>query len=169
MALTTPAAYGMYQDDVALRQIVQTLNQSGFGKEDICVMVSPQHPIGVEMRQANVLGAESEGTAGLISWLMKLGAVVIPTVGLFIRSQSFLSALLMCSSRNLCDDSNALVGLGFSEDDAERFESQIREMGVLIYVSCPKGATTTSAAELMRQMGAQEAATVEVMHQVAAA
>jgi len=44
MAVSTPAAYGMYPHDVELHQVVQTLNQSGIGKEDICMMVSPSHP-----------------------------------------------------------------------------------------------------------------------------
>src|SRR4029077_1872896 len=96
MALSTQAAYGMYPQDVALQQVVQTLNQSGFGKEDICMMVSPRHPIAAIVREANILNAEPEASAlatGLIGWLMKFGAVMIPTVGLFIRSQAFIQAL----------------------------------------------------------------------------
>jgi Heat induced stress protein YflT len=172
MPAQTPAAYGMYPDDVALRQVVQTLNQSGFEKENICVMVSPQHPIAAVLREANILGAGRDASAvttALITWLMKLGAVMIPTVGFFIRSQPFLHALLMRKdSRALCDHSKVLVGLGFSENDAERFENELREMGVLIYVSCPEGAKTTWAADVLRRMGAREAATVEAAQTVAA-
>lgn len=172
MALTIPAAYGIYSDDVALREIVQTLNQSGFSKEDICVMVSRQHPIAAVLREANILGAErnaSAATTGLFGWLMKLGAVMIPTVGFFIRSQAFLHALMTrTDSRAFCDHSNALVELGFSQHDAKRFEGQIRDTGVLIYVACPGGSTTTWAANLLRQMGAYEAATMEVAYEAAA-
>lgn len=173
MAMKTPAAYGVYADDVALRQVVQTLNQFGFDKEDICVMVSPQHPIASVVREANILGAGREASAvttGLFSLLMKLGAVMIPTVGLFIRSQSFLQALLMRKdTRPFCDHSNALMGLGFSEDDAERCESQLRAMGVLVYVACQEVSSTTWAADLMRRMGAYEASTLGVAQQAAAA
>lgn len=162
MAANPPAAYGMYPDDAALHQIVQTLNQSGFDKEDICVMVSPQHPLAAVVREANILGTDREASAlttGLIGWLMKLGAVVIPTVGFFIRSQAFLHALVMRKdSSALCDNSNALVGLGFSEGEAERFESQIRELGILVYVTCPETAKTTRAVEVLRRMGAYETA-----------
>jgi hypothetical protein len=172
MAVKIPAAYGMYADDVALREVVHMLNQSGFSKEDICVMVSPEHPIAAVLREANILGADREASAvttGLFTWLMKLGAVMIPTVGFFIRSQAFLHALLMRKdSRALCDHSNALVGLGFSQYDADRFEGQIRDMGVLIYVACPKGSTTSWAADVLRQMGAHEAATMEVAYEAAA-
>ena len=45
MAFNIPAAYGVYSNDVALPEVVQILNQSGFSKEDICMMVSPKHPL----------------------------------------------------------------------------------------------------------------------------
>src|SRR4029077_7582859 len=164
MALSTQAAYGMYPQDVALQQVVQTLNQSGFGKEDICMMVSPRHPIATTVREANILNAEpdtSAAAAGLIGWLMKFGAVMIPTVGLFIRSQAFLQALVVRKdSPGLRGNSRALVGLGFSEGDALRFERQLREMGVLVYVTCSEGERTTRAIELLRRTGARETATL---------
>ncbi len=164
MVFAKPAAYGTYSDNVALRQVIQTLNESGFDKEDICVMVSPRHPIAAVMREANILSAEREAnavTAELIGWLMKLGAVMIPTVGFFIRSQAFLHALVTRKdSAALCDSSNALVGLGFSEGDAERFENQLGDTGVLVYVTCPEKARTDWAVELLRRMGAGETATL---------
>jgi len=162
MAVSTQAAYGVYAQDVALQQVVQTLNQFGFDKEDICMMVSPRHPIATTVREANILNAEPEtsaAAAGLIGWLMKFGAVMIPTVGLFIRSQAFLQALVVKKdSSSAYGNSKALVGLGFSEGDALRFEQQLREAGVLVYVACPENSKTTWAAELLRRTGARETA-----------
>jgi hypothetical protein len=164
MAVSTPAAYGMYPHDVELHQVVQTLNQSGFGKEDICMMVSPSHPIATTVREASILNADPQASAiaaGLIGWLMKFGAVMIPTVGLYIRSQAFLQALgVRKDSPGLRGNSRALVGLGFSEGDALRFERQLREMGVLVYVTCSEGERTTRAIELLRRTGARETATL---------
>ena len=160
MAVSTQAAYGMYAHDVALQQVVQTLNQSGLEKEDICMMVSPRHPIAAIVREENILNA-SAAAAGLIGWLMKFGAVMIPTVGLFIRSQAFLQALVVREdSPNAYGNSKALVGLGFSEGDALRFERQLREAGVLVYVACPENSKPTWAVELLRRSGACETATL---------
>jgi len=165
MAVSTPAAYGMYPHDVELHQVVQTLNQSGFGKEEICMMVSPSHPIATIVREANILNADPQASAiaaGLIGWLMKFGAVMIPTVGLYIRSQEFLHALgVRKDSPALRGNSRALVGLGFSEGDALRFERQLREMGALVYVACSESERTTRAVELLRRTGARETATLE--------
>jgi hypothetical protein len=165
MAVNSPAAYGMYRDDVSLQQVVQTLNRSGFDNEQICLMVRPRHHLATVIREANILNDEREASAitlDLLGWLMKLGAVVIPTVGFFIRSRTYLHALIMrTDSPALCDNSRALVGLGLSEGDAERFENELLEMGVLVYVACPEEVRTTQAVEVLRRTGAHESAALE--------
>jgi len=158
MSVNPPAAYGMFSHDAELHQVVRTLNQSGFDKEDICMMVSPMHPIARFVREANVLNAErKEGAFAeeFMGWLFEFGAVVIPTVGFFIRSQSFLHALVANG------DSGCLAGLGFSARDAKRFESQLRQMGVLIYVACTESANAEWAVEILRRTGAKEPGLLE--------
>jgi hypothetical protein len=153
MTVNPSAAYGMYSYDAELQQVVHTLNQSGFDKEDICMMVSPRHPIATFVREANILNAErKEGTVAeeFMGWLFQFGAVVIPTVGFFIRSQVFLHALVAGGN------SQCLRGLGFSEPDEERFEKQLREMGVLVYVACAESANAEWAVEILRRTGAKE-------------
>jgi len=165
MASNTSAAYGSYPHDVSLKHVVQMLHQSGFGSEQICLMVQPRHHIATVMRRANVFDAEREtgaATVELITWLMKLGAVVIPTVGLFIRSRAFLHDLIMDDdSAALCGDVNPLVGLGFSEGEVDRFEDELREMGVLVYVACSEKAKAIEAVEVFRRSGACEYAALD--------
>jgi hypothetical protein len=165
MAANTAAAYGMYSQDVVLNDVVHTLNQAGFDNEDICMMVSPTHPIASVVRDASIFNTERESsavTAGLIGWLSKLGAVVIPTVGFFIRSRAFFHALMVSSEAPaLCGNARTLVGLGFSENEAERFEIQLRHLGVLVYVSCAQKEKTFWAREVFQHTGAKEVATLE--------
>ena len=129
------------------------------------MMLSPAHPIATVVREANVLNAEREAsavTAGLIGWLGKFGAVVIPTVGFFIRSCQFLRAIVAEKDpTGRCGSSRTLMGLGFPERDATRFESLLRDLGVLVYVSCPESAKTKWALELLLGTGAEEAGTLE--------
>jgi hypothetical protein len=153
MTVNPPAAYGMYSYDAEFHDVVHTLNQSGFNKEDICMMVSPRHRIAEFVCETNILNAERKDGAvaeEFMTWLFGLGAVVIPTVGFFIRSRAFLHALLGDGN------SGCLEGLGFSERDAHRFEKQLRERGVLIYVACAENANAASAVEILRRTGAKE-------------
>jgi hypothetical protein len=158
----TPAAYGIYPPHVALQQVVQTLNQSGFSKENICMMVSSKHPFATVVREANIMNTErgaSDSTAGMMAWLMKFGAVMIPTVGLFIRSKPFLQALLFSADASPCNNSNGLVELGLSEGDAQKFENEVGDQGAFVYIACPNG--TNRAVEILRLTGASQTATLE--------
>ena len=165
MSVNSTAAYGMYPQEVALHDVVHTLNQAGFENEDICMMLAPTHPIATIVREASILNSEREAsavTAGLIGWLSEFGAVVIPTVGFFIRSQAFFHALVVAKDAPaLCGSTKTLVGLGFPENDAERFETQLREVGVMVYVSCAESAKTGWAREMLLRTGARETATLE--------
>ena len=159
------AAYGVYADEVDVAEVVRTLNRAGFQKEDICVMVAPTHPMAEVVRSASVLNAgneDSAATAGLIRWLSELGAVVIPTVGFFIRSRAFFNVLVAATDApSLCGNSRMLMGLGFPDEDAQRFEEKLRRAGFLVYVASPQIARVRWAVELLRGTGANETAALE--------
>jgi hypothetical protein len=165
MKLSLTAAYGMYPSTIALPEVVQILNRAGFGNKDICMVISPAHPVATVVRDSRIAdaeaGAEKEnGALGLIGWVSEFGAVVIPTVGLFIRSQVFFHAL-MAEQDFPCGESRTLLGLGFPEGEAKRLSHQVTDVGAMVYVSCPESARADSALELLRRTGAQEVAALE--------
>ncbi len=167
------AAYGMYSRDVALPEVVCALNRAGFDKENICMVLSPAHPDAAIFQDpgAEMAGAHAcSSTARMIRWFSGFGAVVIPTIGVFIRSQDFLSALLGNQSpAPLSRGSRALMDLGFSQDDAQRLGTRLSDVGALVYVSCPESAKATGAIELLRRTGAQEASSLGSLQAAAAA
>jgi hypothetical protein len=173
MAVTTAAAYGVYSQDVALIDIVRNLNQAGFQNEDICMMLSPTHPIAAMVRDASLFSTDrkdSAASAGMIGWLSAFGAVLIPTVGFFIRSQVFLHALMVTrDAPALCGNARTLVGLGFSEPEAARFEDQLAALGVFVYVSCAESEKTLWAREVLRHTGARETNTLQAIMAATAA
>ena len=164
MSVNGTAAYGMYPRNVALPEVVYALNRAGFENEDICMVLSPAHPVATVVRDAKILDAnleESASSARMIGWFSEFGAVVIPTVGFFIRSQAFFHALLIEQNfPAMSRGSRTLVGLGFSEDEAKRLGHQLCDVGAMVYVSCPEDAKANSAIELLRRAGAREAASL---------
>jgi hypothetical protein len=124
------------------------------------MMLSPKHPISTIVRDSSAYGFERETnavTAGLIGWLSEFGAVLIPTFGFFIRSRQFFQALVVeRDSLAMCGHQGTLAGLGFADEDAERYENQLRDVGVMLYVACSEAALTRWALELLRATGAQE-------------
>lgn len=167
------AAYGMYSRHVALPEVVCALNQAGFTNQEICMVLSPAHPSAAPIHDIDAFQpAEVDVTlsARMIDWFSKFGAVVIPTVGLFIRSNTYFQALH--SDQNvpsLSQGCRALMGLGFSQDDARRLGHRLCDFGALIYVSCIESDKANRVIELMRRTGAQEAARVGRLTAAAAA
>ena len=164
MRANRTAAYAMYPRNVALPEVVSALNQAGFEKEDICMVLSPAHPAATAAGDAtigDVAREQSAMSARTIGWFSELGAVVIPTVGFFIRSQAFFHALLIEQNfPGLSRGSRTLLGLGFSQDEAKRLGHQLCDVGALVYVSCKESAKADWAIELLRRAGAREAASL---------
>jgi|SRR5271170_1052229 hypothetical protein len=165
MTVSESAAYGMYPRNIPLSKIVHALNREGFENKDICLVLSPAHPVAAVVRDARIVDAnpaESAASARTIGWFSEFGAVVIPTVGFFIRSQAFFHALMIEQDFSpLCGGSKTLAGLGFSLEDAKRLGRQLCDVGVLVYVACSKRTRADWAIELLRHSGAGEAASLE--------
>ena len=95
---------------------------------------------------------------------------MIPTVGFLVRSQEFLSAMIDAEDLPaVYGNTRALLELGFSEADALRFEFQLREIGVLVYVTCLEGEGSASALQALRRSGAREAAPIHAFARKASA
>ena len=173
MTSTRTAAYGMYSREVALPEVVCALNRAGFHKENICMVLSPAHPdaaIFQDSTGTDTSGRESSTTARMIRWFSEFGAVVIPTIGVFIRSQDFCRALLTNQpSSALSRGSGTLMDLGFSQADAKRLGMRLSDVGALVYVSCPESAKASGVIELLRSTGAQEASSLVALTAAAAA
>ena len=128
------------------------------------MVLSPAHPDAEVVREPRIFhykASERATSAQMIDWFSKLGAVVIPTVGLFINSESFLQALTAEPNvSRLSRGSQLLLGLGFSQEDAQRLGQQLCDFGALIYVACPESAKADGVIELLRDSGAREAASL---------
>ncbi len=162
MSANGTAAYGMYPRNIALPEVVYALNRAGFDNEHICMVLSPAHPVATVVRDAKILDVKREETATsarMIGWFSEFGAVVIPTVGFFIRSQAFFHALVIEDTfPAMSRGSRTLIGLGFSEDEAQRLGHQLSDVGAMVYVSCQESGKANNAIELLRSAGAREAA-----------
>jgi len=156
------AAYGVYAEDVPVTDVVLALNCAGVHNEDICLMLARSHPLSTIVREAGLLNVNREASAvaaDVIEWLAEFGAVVIRTFGFFIRSRTFLHALETTrKSPALCGSSGTFIGLGFSEEDAERLEVQLSQARVLVYVACSESGKATWTKEMLERLGAQETA-----------
>jgi hypothetical protein len=167
-----PGAYGMYPRNAVLPDVVCTLNRAGFEKEDICIILSPDHPMAAVVRDAKFAHPEPKDnvqSARTIGWFSQFGAVVIPAVGFFIRSQVFFRALIEQELPILSESLRILAGLGFSQDEVQKFQHALRQAGALVYVACAEKAKAEWAIELLRRSGACDVASLKQMKTAGAA
>jgi hypothetical protein len=174
MMETKAAVYAVYPRDIPLFEVANTLNRAGFDNKEICMVLSPAHPVAQIVRDANVLDRERESravSARMIGRVSELGAFVIPSVGFFVRSQEFLQAFITDQeSSSLSAKPRTLASLGFSTEEVERLDHQIcYGIGALVYVSCQEDARSDRAIELLRNAGAWEAASLPQRQHAAAA
>lgn len=157
------AAYGMYSRNIALPEVVCALNEAGFDNQEICMVLSPAHPDAAAVRDANLLGDSSgkSASARMIRWFSEFGAVFIPTVGFFLRSEAFIPALVSDHHLpKLSRGSHTLLSLGFSPEEARRLGQQLADIGALVYIPCKKGIKASGIIDLLRKTGAREAASL---------
>ena len=155
MRMNETAAYAMYPRTVALPEVVCALNRAGIGNEDICMVLSPAHP------DASVFDSEAASSARMIAWFSELGAVFIPTVGFFIRSQAFFPpASTEHSFSGLSRGSKTLLNLGFPQEEAKRLGRELSEFGALVYIPCSESTKAETAIEVLQNLGPREASTL---------
>ena len=153
------AAYGVYSRKAPLESVVSLLNQQGIHNQDICLVLSRDHPIAAQIREMRSVAPEAlsrPALAGLVGWLSRLGAVVISNVGLFIRSRAYLHAFLSPQTP-VCRYWGTLSSLGIPEPEAKRLGARIEEEGGLIYVNCGPGANPQGILDMLRRTGSLEA------------
>lgn len=164
MSTNSTAAYGMYPREAVLPEIVSALRQAGLDKREICMVLSPAHPDATAVRETGDYGRDQSAkkSARTIGWFSEFGAVVIPTVGVFIRSQEFFRALLQDENTpSLSQVQRTLLGLGFSPEQAKRLHRQLCDFGTLLFVTCKESSKTNSIIDILRNTGAREAASLE--------
>jgi hypothetical protein len=153
------AAYGIFPVEARLDEVVTSLNSAGFGSVDICVFLSPAHPIADSVRYLKAASVDLSDEAGFehtVSWLATFGGVVIPGVGLFVGSREYLHALTRCDWWPEGSQGEALANLGIPAEAAARYEARVRQDASLVFVSCDGSAQSEWAREILRRLRAEE-------------
>jgi hypothetical protein len=162
MILSQTAAYGIYPMKACVQEIVASLHDAGCSAQDVCLLLTPSHPMAQAVRDAKIssasLNSDMTPASDLLQWLSRLGAVVIPGVAFFVGSRAFLRAVLApCPASSSSASAERLIGLGLAEDEAERYANRLSRDGIMIFASCKGEAQSQWIREVLRNTGADEA------------
>jgi hypothetical protein len=159
------AVLGITDSHSRAERIVSTLQQSGFGPNDISVLFPDRHgtkdfahAVGTKAPEGAVAGGTTGwvlgGTVGLLAGL---GAVVVPGLGAFIAAGPLMSALTGAAVGAAAGGvAGALIGLGVPEVEAKAYESKVRGGNILLAVHTDNKEEREAAEAILKREGARE-------------
>ncbi|MGH9629602.1 MAG: general stress protein, partial [Bryobacteraceae bacterium] len=131
MANKNTAVFGIYPDQLSAEDSVESLKNSGFRNTDISVLFPDNqgtkdfaHEKQTKAPEGAVTGGASGAViGGTLGWLAGIGVLAIPGIGPFIAAGPIMGMLSGIGVGGAIGGiAGALVGLGFPEYEAKRYE-----------------------------------------------
>ena len=133
---------GVFDSSAQAEAALEQLRAEGLGPNEVSIMMRDAHSEETVVEQAAsspVAGGAATGAAlggllgGLAGWMVSIGALAIPGVGLVIGA-GVLATLLTGIALGAATGGliGALLSLGVPEDDARQYEGHLREGRILL-------------------------------------
>ncbi|WP_409479861.1 quinol:electron acceptor oxidoreductase subunit ActD [Pseudobdellovibrio sp. HCB154] len=157
--------YGLFETRAALETAVGRLKAEGFLSSDISALLptvegSKEFAHEKETKAPEGAAAGAAGGAvlgGALGWLAGIGTLAIPGLGPFVAAGPILATLGGAGVGGaLGGIAGALVGMGIPEYEAKRFESSVKEGGMLLSVHAGQGEWVEKAKAIFKECGAHD-------------
>lgn len=162
------AVFGIFDSRSSLEMTVENLKAGGFQNTDISVLMpTPEstknfaHEKATKAPEGASVGATSGlAIGGVLGWLAGIGALAIPGIGPFVAAGPIVAAIAGAGIGGTVGGvAGALVGLGIPEYEAKRYESLVKEGGMLLSVHGDDSELRKRATEILKAGGAKDIAT----------
>src|SRR4029079_7016032 len=165
MAGKNTAVFGIYKSRTHAESAVDRISAAGFSQNDISVLLPDAqsskefaHEKNTKAPEGTTTGVAAGGAmGGTLGLLVGIGALAIPGLGPFIAAGPIMAALAGVGVGGAVGGLvGALVGMGIPEYEAKRYESRVKDGGVLLSVHCATSDEVTRAKELLKRTGADD-------------
>ncbi len=159
------AVLGVYPNYSSVENTVDVLKEAGFRNTDISVLFPEKagsknfaHDKGTKAPQGAAAGAGTGAVlGGTLGWLVGIGALAIPGLGLFVAAGPIMAALAGMGVGGAAGGiTGVLIGMGIPEHEAKRYEVRVKEGGILLSVHSDNADWTKRAKEILERTGAQD-------------
>jgi hypothetical protein len=167
MGSKNTAVFGIYPTYAAVESAVEGLRGGGFRNTDISVLFPENvgtkdfaHTKGTKAPEGAMSGAGTGAVVGgTLGWLAGIGALAIPGLGPFIAAGPLMSALAGVGVVGAIGGvTGALIGMGFPEYEAKRFEGRVKNGGILLSVHSDNSHWSHKAQDILERTGAEDIA-----------
>lgn len=141
--MASKAIFGIAASAPQAERIVTDLRSAGFVSEDVSVLLPDKTATRDFAHEKHTKAPEGAATGvgagavlgGSLGWLIGVGSLAIPGLGLFIAAGPIMATLAGAAVGAAVGGlSGALVGLGVPEFEAKQYESKIREGNILLSI-----------------------------------
>ncbi len=167
------AVFGIYASRAGAEEGVEALRAHGFRNTDISVLFPENagskdlaHEKSTKAPEGVTAGASSGAVVGgVLGWLVGIGTLSIPGLGLFVAAGPILGLLAGVGAGGTVGGVvGGLVGMGIPEYEAKRYEGRIRKGGILLSVHCDSSQWASNARQILEQSGAEDISTAQEEH-----
>jgi len=159
------AVYGIYPNRAMVEKAVEELKEAGFRNTDISVLFPESggtKEFAIEKETKAPEGAATgAGTGavvgGTLGWLMGIGLLAIPGLGLVVAAGPIMAALAGVGAGGLVGGiAGALIGMGIPEYEANRYEGRIKEGGILLSIHADDKEWRNKGRDILKRTGAED-------------
>lgn len=159
------AVFGIFETRSSLESAVNALKGSGFSNSDISALLPDSagsqnfaHEKGTKAPEGATAGATGGlAIGGVLGWLAGVGALAIPGIGPFVAAGPIVGALAGAGIGGTVGGvAGSLVGFGIPEYEAKRYETYIKDGGMLLSVHVDDSAEAKRAKEILEAAGAKD-------------
>ncbi len=165
MAGKNTAVFGVYRTREMVEESVHALRKAGFRNTDVSILFPENvgtkdfaHEKNTKSPEGAAAGAGTGAIiGGVLGWLAGIGSLAIPGIGPFIAAGPIVSLL---AGRGVVGAvggiAGALIGLGFPEYEAKRYEGRIKAGDILLSVHCDDSSWADRAEDILKNTGAED-------------
>jgi hypothetical protein len=167
MAGKNTAVFGIYPNRVAAEEAVGHLRSAGFRSTDASALFPENQGTKDLAHEKNTKAPEGLAAGavagviigGILGYLISAGILTVPALAPYTTAGPVVSAMAGAGGLGvLFGLIGAVIGLGFPEYEARRFEGRIRDGGVLLSVHCDNHEWSKRAKNVLEETGAQSIA-----------
>lgn len=157
------AVFGIAANRVEAINVAEGLRKAGFKEPEISFVMADGDNGGEIVMEGNTKAPEGAATGagsglllgGALGWAAGIGALAIPGLGPFIAAGPIMAALGGAAIGSVAGGlTGGLVGMGFSEYEAQEYEGHLKDGRALISVRVCNSNEVKRAKEVFSQAGA---------------
>ena len=159
------AVFGLFNSQNQVEMAVDRLKMEGFRNSDISVLMPSKegtqnfaHEKATKAPEGASTGAGSGALlGGGLGWLVGIGALAIPGIGPFVAAGPIMAALAGAGVGGAVGGvTGALIGMGIPEYEAKRYETFVKDGGILVSIHVDDSQWEEKAKNLLKVAGARD-------------